>query len=104
MERLPTVEEFCQKTGYPMPRTPSEREFIEWVVKDKFNLYYFKIQWFLIRAVMISGGILGLLKVLEFFGIWYLLGLVLYYPFMAVAYLVVSATAVRRIGRKAIRL
>ena len=92
MERLPTVEEFCQKTGYPMPRTPSEREFIEWVVKDKFNLYYFKIQWFLIRAVMISGGILGLLKVLDFFGIWYLLGLVLYYPFMAVAYLVVSAT------------
>ena len=92
MERIPTVEEFCQSTGFPMPTNPEERMVLEWFIEMKeswLNKICFKIlkYWFIVLVI---------LKILTWGPIWYILGCILYYPIMGVIHLSVHVTVIMK--------
>ena len=92
MERIPTVEEFCQSTGFPMPTNPEERIALEWFIEMKeswLNKICIKIlkYWFIVLVI---------LKILTWGPIWYILGCILYYPIMGVIHLSVHVTVIMK--------
>ena len=47
MERFERLEEFCQRTGYPLPESPEERLVLEYILQA----LEYKLTWTLLKIV-----------------------------------------------------
>ena len=47
MERFARLEEFCQRTGYPLPESPEERLVLEYILQA----LEYKLTWTLLKIV-----------------------------------------------------